>query len=745
MHGREYQVLLNNIPGGVLQCLNDEKYTIAEVNQGFFDMFGFSEEELAQRFGGQFTEMIHPEDRWHVREEVELQLKKGDRLALSYRVICDKGYYKWVTDITQLIRDEDGEEKIFCVILDDTEARNAREELRLTMERHRIIMDQTTDIIFEWDIQDKKISYSENWKKKFGYLPDYTGPDALHKARSHVHPEDVPILMEAMERTKGISVCTTVDFRIRNVENKFIWCRVRFTNQCDENGKPVKAVGIITDIDQEKRAMEELRRRAERDALTGLYNREETERQIRCHIESRPNKLCALFMIDTDNFKQVNDRQGHLFGDAVLSELAAAMQKMIRKDDVVGRIGGDEFVIFLKDISSVGVAEQKAAELREMFQRLFREEKQLVEITCSIGVAIYPKDGDSFHSLYHSADIALYHAKSQGKNQYVVFDSADAASVDQVNYSSLGTVIDSDRHTSGGLGNLVNYVFQILYDSNDINHAIQTILEIVGIRFDVSRAYVFENSEDGRYTDNTYEWCNEGILSQKDRLQHYPYESIDGYEDLFLENSVFYCSDIYSLKPDQIALFESQGVIATLQCELREHGRFCGFVGFDECTGKRRWTGEEVGMLSLIARVLTTFLQVKRVTNHERQLAIRLNTILDAQDAYIYAIRADNHELLYLNHKTKELDPKITTGMVCYDAFFGTESPCDFCPLCGSTDETFYPRYQRWCRVKVTPMRWGDYDAFLMSCYDRTNYKNLQDKCRENDSLGTERMELTGF
>lgn len=594
---QEYQVLLDNIPGGIQQCLNDEVYTIVAVNQGFLDMFGFSREEIAEQFEDHFIEMVHPSDRKEVLKKASAQLGTDSRMMLNYRVKCKDDSYKWVIDNGQLVCDDHGKEMIFCVLLDDTEARNAQDDLR---------------------------------------------------------------------------------------------------------------------------------RRAERDALTGLYNREETERQIHRHLSNASDELCALFMIDTDNFKLVNDRQGHLFGDAVLSELAAIMKKLTRQTDVVGRIGGDEFMIFLKDISSVEAAADKAVELLKMFRHLFRDEKQLVEITCSIGVAVFPRDGKDFQSLYHSADQALYQAKSQGKNQYVIFDPDNTVPVDHMAYSSLGAAIDSDQRAEGGTSDLVSYVFQILYDSSDIDHAIQMILEIVGKRFDVSRAYVFENSEDGLYADNTYEWCDEGIEPEKENLQHFPYSSLEGYEELFVNNSIFYCRDIYALQPNQIALFESQGIRSTLQCAIREEGKFRGFVGFDECTGKRLWTREEVGMLSLISQILTTFLQVKRVTSRDRQLAVQLNTILDVQDAYIYAIKDGTYELLYLNQKTKTLDPKAREGMACYQAFFERSEPCPNCPLSRRGGEIYNPKYGLWTRVRLAPMKWDDYDAYLLTCFDITEYKHIQ-------------------
>ena len=363
----------------------------------------------------------------------------------------------------------------------------------------------------------------------------------------------------------------------------------------------------------------------------------------------------------------------------------------------------------------------------EIFQNLFRGEKKPIEVTCSIGLAIYPWDGLDFQTLYHCADLALYQAKSQGKNRYARFDPKSMAAVDRIGYSSLGAVIDSDQNTGGNKGNLVNYVFQILYDSEDINAAVEAILEIIGRRFDVSRAYVFENSPGGEYVDNTYEWCNEGIPPQKEFLQHYPLEKVEGYRELFRDNAIFYCRDIHALTPAQAALFESQGIRSTLQCALHDGKEFRGFVGFDECTGLRMWNQEEIGMLSLVAQLLTTFLLKKRESDRNQQIMVQLNAILDMQDSYIYVIRQDNYELLYLNRKTLRLDPSAKVGMTCHKAFFGQDTPCESCPLSGDT-EVYNPRYGVWTRAWYSTMKWEDKDAYLINCTDITEHKQPRDQ-----------------
>lgn len=722
-HSQEYEALRDCIPGGVLKRLNDEDLTIVEMNQGFLEITGFTSEEIHDLFHNRYLELIPPSDRQSVWQELTEAMEEDRRAQICYQLKCKDGSFRSVREVSKPVCEE--QQWFCCVVMDITGTQAAKDELRLSMERFQIVMEQTSDIIFEWDIREDTLSYSPNWGSKFGYEPIREHFSEQVFLASHMHPDDLPRFSRLMESVRAGKTYSVEEFRIQEAEDRYIWCRVRAVNQYDEAGNAIKAVGVISDIDEDKQKMDTLRRRAERDALTGLYNREETERRIRGYLQERPDEICALFMIDTDNFKQVNDSQGHLFGDAVLTELASGMRKLTRRSDVVGRIGGDEFTIFLKNLPSREIAKEKIAELLNLFQHLFEGEKYLAEVTCSAGIAMYPEDGTDFESLYRCADQALYQAKSQGKNQYVMYDYELVKNIAKTEYSSLRTVIDSDQQPGGTTENLASYVFKMLYESNDMDQAISLILEIVGKRFDVSRTYIFENSDDGRYCDNTYEWCNEGIIPQKENLQHFSYEDLEEYEELFRENAIFYCRDITALLPKQKELFASQGIYSTLQCAIREDGIFQGFVGFDECTGLRMWTKEEVGMLTLISQLLTTFLMKKRATDRDRQIAVQLNAILDMQDAYVYAIDKESFELLYLNHKTTEIAPEVRTGMTCHKAFYDKDKPCKKCAL-EDTGEFYNPRYGIWTKVQVSPIKWGKKDAYLLSCFDITGYKNMQ-------------------
>ncbi|RGY97957.1 EAL domain-containing protein [Clostridium sp. AM58-1XD] len=479
---------------------------------------------------------------------------------------------------------------------------------------------QANVMIFEWDIAAEQIMYSENWKKRFGCEPAVHEAVQFFTSSPYIHQEDKKRFEAFLDDIKNGRRYCAIQLRVANkdLESEYDWYRIHAVTLYDQAEKPVKVVGIVSDISREMKSIKKLRRRAERDALTGLYNREETDMLVRHHLQDMPRQQCALFMIDTDNFKQINDTNGHMLGDVVLTEIASGMKRLMREIDVVGRIGGDEFAIFMKNISSRESAGQKAEKLLDMFRHLFEDEKRTLHVTCSIGAAMYPEDGKDFKTLYKCADQALYMAKTQGKDRYVMYDKNHSIPVDEVGYSSLGTVIDSEQLAGGEINSFVTYVFDLIHKIEDVDQAVNLILELAGKRFDVSRAYIFENTEDGLYCSNTYEWCNNGISPEIDHLQNMKIDEWN-YESMFENNSVFYCRDISTLTPDLVKLFEDQGIHSTLQCAFWEESRFAGFIGFDECTGVRLWTQEEIGMLTLISKILTTFLQKRRLQERSRE------------------------------------------------------------------------------------------------------------------------------
>lgn len=184
------------------------------------------------------------------------------------------------------------------------------------------------------------------------------------------------------------------------------------------------AVTLVTLLLRQRRWREQkkvLQHKAERDPLTGLYNRAACELLIDRYLQTAPpDALNAFILLDLDDFKSINDRYGHLFGDSVLSLIGTALLHTFRNNDIIGRLGGDEFIVYLKDIKTRAQAEKKAAELCALFLELGTD--QHAPVYCSVGIDL-DDSGRRFIDLYRRADLALHQAKLRGKNTYVIYDN----------------------------------------------------------------------------------------------------------------------------------------------------------------------------------------------------------------------------------------------------------------------------------------------------------------------------------
>ncbi len=175
-----------------------------------------------------------------------------------------------------------------------------------------------------------------------------------------------------------------------------------------------------------------LQEKADTDLLTGLNNKLATERKIKEYMASHPMEQSMMFVLDIDNFKKINDTMGHAFGDEVLRSLGLQITAMFRITDIVGRTGGDEFIIFLKSIKEDALLRKEAEKVARFFHDFKTGEYVKYSATASIGVAVFPKDGKDFESLYKAADQALYMAKKRGKNQLAFYhDELEAVIIDK--------------------------------------------------------------------------------------------------------------------------------------------------------------------------------------------------------------------------------------------------------------------------------------------------------------------------
>lgn len=669
--------LIQNIPGGVICCKYNEDLDLVFYSDGFLKLFGYTRDEVETVFENKFSRMIVPDDLKSTWSEVERQMKAGNTKEIEYRVIRKDGTCLFIQDRGQLVMLGSGP-VFYCILIDITEQRKADEERKMSLERYQIILNQATDIIFEWDIEKDTLTCSPNWVKKFGYPAACERISDVIPENGHIHQDDIRIFKQMQKEVLLGSPYGENEIRFSTKDGQYIWCRVRYTLQTDQKRRPVRAIGLIADISREKREKERLLELAEQDSLTGLYNRGAVQTLIQRYVvKASPDDRCALMILDVDNFKKVNDIYGHLSGDAMLRDIAGLLRRLFPENAVVARVGGDEFAVLLCHVKSAGEVEEKAAEVLENFTLILKDQEDI--ISCSIGISIAPEDGDNFASIYKNADEALYQAKRQGKNRYAFYEETLKDTMLGGGNPDIAGAAAMDRNLMDQ--NLTGYILDILSRSHSMEKSISQLLEIVGRQVDVSRVYIFEDDEDGIKSSNTFEWCKEGIKPEKENLQNIDMDALDHYYDNFNEEGIFFCRDISTLLSHQRMLLEGQEIKSVLQCRIMDQGRPRGFIGFDECSANRYWTDNQIRLLQSISRILGIFLLKGRAQERLRRAMEGFAAALEEQRDWFYILDPETCRFLYTSSKVQERDPAAAGGGVCYEVFFGADRMCACCPM----------------------------------------------------------------
>lgn len=217
------------------------------------------------------------------------------------------------------------------------------------------------------------------------------------------------------------------DFMISKDGVSYYWMRITARLVLLESDGSLHMLIYRQNIDAEKRQERKLQELAETDEMTGLLTKTATSRRIDDLLEEHPGESFAFFILDIDNFKQANDQFGHPFGDSVICAFADALQALFRKEDVLGRIGGDEFVVFVPSPSKIWV-EKKAWSLCQALCVTHTYSGMSWDISTSIGIALAPEHGTDAAALYKNADTALYVTKERRKNGFTFYGSDDSTS-----------------------------------------------------------------------------------------------------------------------------------------------------------------------------------------------------------------------------------------------------------------------------------------------------------------------------
>ena len=255
-------------------------------------------------------------------------------------------------------------------------------------------------------------------------MPEMDGFEVLAKIRAIPEIKHIPVIfLTADSEAETEQKCFdagAVDFIKKPFVTAVMRSRISRTLELEELRK-----SLANRLDEKIKEVSDMKSKSNKDALTGLWNRVYTEEKIGEMLAKGVRG--ALFMMDMDNFKAINDNYGHMAGDSVLKAFAEALQKFAGEDDIVCRIGGDEFMTFVAEPSSKSALGKHAADIIAEVGYFLHSSKFETNSSVSVGIAQFPEDGEDFKSLYSAADKALYCVKQNGKNSYHFYSDRYAA------------------------------------------------------------------------------------------------------------------------------------------------------------------------------------------------------------------------------------------------------------------------------------------------------------------------------
>jgi diguanylate cyclase (GGDEF)-like protein/PAS domain S-box-containing protein len=411
MSEEKLRALFEMSPLGIARNAMDG--TFIEANAAFLKIVGYSLEELNRLTYWDLTPKEYAEMEARQLESLETTSRYG---PYEKEYIHSSGRRVPVQLMGMLITGGDGEKYIWSIVEDITERKRVEADLQLAAQ----VYQSSSEGMLVTDAENRIIGVNAAFTRMTGYaLEEIQGKDprlfktgyqerAFYEEMWRSLREDGYWQGELWDRCKDGDVKAT---------------RLTINAITNEDGTVQRYVALYSDITEKKRSDETIWRQANFDMLTGLPNR----RMFRDRLEQevlksiRSGTRVALFLIDLDRFKEVNDTLGHALGDALLRQAAHRLAACVRQSDTVARLGGDEFTVVLSNSHDVRHVETVAQKIVETLAVPFQLEGEQAYVTASIGITLYPNDAKDVDELIRNADQAMYAAKEKGRNRFCYF------------------------------------------------------------------------------------------------------------------------------------------------------------------------------------------------------------------------------------------------------------------------------------------------------------------------------------
>jgi len=408
--------VLDQLPAMVLVV--DANAQCYWVNNLVTKVFG----DLDRLLGKGLENIVEPSDVVNFK----LWLGRGERTTFHCRITDDVGGARWIElMLGDILTQPDEPARWFLTARDVTDERRIQAQLQASEARYAMAAEAVKDGMWDWDMYTQQVHLSVQAKRLLGLRPGDT-IDSIDDWFGRIYTQDLHSFQADLTmHESGVTPQLSIEHRIQQDDGDVCWLHVRGRALREEDGSVIRMIGSMTDITDRKVAEARLEHEATHDRLTGLPNRQLVgERLAEAIVRGqRVNGYEFAFMfLDFDRFKVINDSLGHDVGDQLLMSISRRLKRILRGNDIPGRMGGDEFVVLLDGVES----QEAAINTAERIQKAMSEPHILghheVTSTASIGIVFGHHRYRNAEEVIRDADNAMYVAKTRGKDQYVLFD-----------------------------------------------------------------------------------------------------------------------------------------------------------------------------------------------------------------------------------------------------------------------------------------------------------------------------------
>lgn len=563
--------------------------------------------------------------------------------------------------------------------------------------------------------------------------------EILQAALSKIHPDFQKKVYEKMNcralhltYMRGIHTCN-VEYRLKR-KGCYHWINASIQLLKKDSSADIFARVFLKDIQAQKEKEEKLQKEVHIDALTGAYNRKGIITHIEELLRQNPEAISACVSLDIDNFKEVNDTFGHLYGDAVLSETAKKIQKLCRSDTLIGRLGGDEFVAFFPRLQSEEVLMHAAERLQTALVNTYTSGSHMVKTSVSMGISFYPRHGTTFTELYDKADIAMYHCKRNGKNGWTVYQDT-MERCQQIMEKPDSDNIGDMQLNKPFEGNIGEYIFRILYRREKTDpQTMRTVLELIAHHYDMQYFYVMDFNRETQSIQPLLSWSEEDkslyellqLDEQKAALEFLETIHSDNDRILFLENCGKDCFDRF---PKEI--LNKLAIFALVHMSVPVSNQHDILIGLANTRHTHSFSRNQRTDIRTIFEVIVTFLKDQQQREQQKKYTDTLISLLNNLGNSIYVIDPHSYQLIYFNQSLMEIFPKLKTGEICHKVFREEDTPCKDCPICqlsktvpSASADIHNAKLNADIQTTAAYVEWYDHQKYvLLSGVDVTRYK----------------------